>query len=363
MTHRPTLTTVLAAAGAAFAALAVPQAAFAQAIACGEPYRVSPGDSLSGIAFRAYDGAAGYQIIYSANRERIGPNPGVISVGMALEIPCLGETTASTADDAAIRPVATTEQLPAPDDRQIRFVTATDWAPFLNEEQEQGGMLTEVVNVAMSAAEGSPAYKIDFINDWGAHLQPLISDHAYDFSLAWFRPNCDVVERLGDGSRFRCNNLDWSEPLYEQIVGYYMRAGEPAPASHEDLMGRTICRPAGYSMFMLEEHALVEPNVTIVRGEGPEACFTGLVDGDIDVVVLATEVSNDAIANLGIADRVQLHEGISQVATLHAVIAKTHPRREEYLATLDDGIRKIKSDTRWFEIVKRHLAEHKARTN
>ena len=69
---------------------------------------------------------------------------------MVLDIPCLdGAVPASTADNSVIRREATTELLPAPEDRQIRIVTASDWAPYLNEDQEQGGMITEIVNVSM----------------------------------------------------------------------------------------------------------------------------------------------------------------------------------------------------------------------
>jgi len=332
-------------------------------IACDTTYTVVSGDSLSGIAARAYGSTGSFQIIYSANAETIGGNPALIKVGQQLTIPCLEATTASTAATDTIREEETTEALPAPDDRQIRFVTATDWAPFSNEDQEQGGMMTEVVNVAMAAADGEPDYKIDFINDWGSHMRPLISDHAYDMTFPWFRPNCDVVDKLGDGSKFRCNNLDWSDPLYEQVVGWYTRATDPAPANHAELSGKTLCRPAGYATFMMEEHGLVEPNITLVRPSSPAECFSGLVEGKFDGVVITSDVAEDAIAATGTADQVRFNDALSQVATLHAVIAKTHPDKERILEKLNSGIAKINTDQRWFEIVKRHLAEHAAKSS
>jgi len=355
--------TIRALAGASLLALGLGLSggASAQSLACGEPYTVARGDSLSGIAKRVYGEASGFQIIYSANSGAIGPNPALIRVGMTLDIPCLDETTASTADPSAIREKETTDALPAPDDRQIRVVTASDWAPFSDESQEQGGMMTEVMNVALAASDYKPRYKIDFINDWGAHLQPLLSDHAYDFGMPWFKPNCDVVEKLGPGSQFRCNNLAWSEPLFEQVIGYYTRATDPAYTEHAQLFGKTVCRPAGYSTYMLEENDLVEPNVTLRRPAGPAEMFTDLVNGDCDVAVIATETANDALAKLDIAPKVVAHEPLGTVATLHAVISRTHPRRDEYLEILNNGILKIKADQRWFEIVRRHLAEHKAR--
>ncbi len=335
--------------------------AAAQSIKCGKAYKIVRGDSLSEIAQRAYRGSASFQLLYSVNSGTIGPNPSLIQEGAILKIPCLDNVAPSTASTTAIRQVSTTEALPPPAPRQIRFVVGTDWAPFTNEDQAQGGMMTEVTNVAMSLADNKPSYKIDFINDWGAHLQPLITDHAYDFGLVWFKPNCALIDKLGDGSKFRCNNLDWSQPLFEQIVGYYTRAGQPRPASHKDLFGLNICRPAGYSTFMMEEVDLVEPNISFTRENSPAGCFNGLVSGKYDVVVLAAEVAEGTIAEIGAKDKVTLQDHLSYVATMHAVIAKTNPRAKEYLATLDGGVTRLKESGEWFQIVTRHMAEHRAK--
>ena len=349
-------TAVLAAAIATSATQAT-----AQNIAqCGTAYTVQPGDSLSKIAAGVYDDPAAFQIIYSANSDVIGPNPGVISIGMRLDIPCLGETVASTAQPIAAEP--TTERLPFPDMRQIRVAQGSNWAPFANEEQEQGGMITEIANVALANSANSTPYKIDFINDWGAHLTPLVTDIAYDFSLSWFKPNCDQIARLGDDSQFRCNNFDWSEPMFEQVFGYYTRASEPALDSYQDMLGKTICRPSGYATFQLEENDLKEPNITMVRPSDVNECFTGLVDGTVDAVALAVDTAEGAMIETGTADQIQYNEGLSQILTIHAVISKNHPQGAEMLGEFNSGLNAIKDTGEWFEIVRRHLTEHRART-
>ena len=339
-----------------------PSQATAQSLQCGAPYVVERGDSLSLIAQRAYGAASYFQFIYSANATLIGSNPGLILEGAVFQIPCLNTLAPYNTNASFIRLAPTTGALPAPGARQIRIVTGTDWAPFLDEDQEQGGMITEVTNVALSLADGGPRYKIDFVNDWGAHLQPLITDHAYDFSIAWFRPNCDVVDRLSDDSKFRCNNLDWSLPLFEQIVGYYTRINHPRPASHRDLFGLTICRPSGYATFMMEENDLVEPNIAFKRPGKTTDCFEGLLSGEYDVVVLAADTAEGAITKVGAKGKVAFQEHLSYVATMHAVIAKTNPRGQEFLATLNSGIKKLKDSGQWFQIVARHMAQHRAKT-
>lgn len=333
----------------------------AAAQTCGQTYAVQTGDSLSEIAKRVYDDASAFQIIYSANSAAIGPNPGIISVGLPLDIPCLDNTVASTA--APISTEVGVERLPFPDTRQIRVAQGTNWAPFANEAQEQGGMLTEITNVALSNSAGGTPYKIDFINDWGAHLTPLITDHAYDFSLSWFRPNCDKIDLLGEDSQFRCNNFDWTDPMFEQIFGYYTRATEPEVTAYDQLLGKTVCRVAGFATFQLEEDNLQPPNVTWVRPDTPEECFTQLVSGDVDVVALAVDSADGAMVATGTKDDVLLNESLSKILTLHAVISKNNPQGEAMLAEFNSGLAAIKDSGEWFEIVRRHLTEFRAMTS
>jgi len=347
------LTTALAALGTNAAAMPS---------ACGETYKIRSGDSLSKIAKSVYGSVRDFQIIYSANADLIGSNPAQIEIGMELWVPCLDPSGTSAADATAITQVTSPAALPAPNAREIRVVAGTGWAPFTNQDQEQGGMITEIINVALDQADGDPDYKIDFINDWSAHLSPLISDHAYDFSIAWFQPNCEIVDRLSEDSQFRCNNLDWSEPMFEQVFGYYTRASAQAPTSHADLLGKTICRPSGYSTFMLEEHDLSAENITLARPSDPTVCFTGLANGEFDAVAMAVDTAEGFITETGVSDEVVYNEDLSQVLTIHAVIAKTNPMAETYLAQLDSGINKMKESGEWFSIIRRHLSAHRALT-
>src|SRR5690242_14224063 len=60
-------------------------------IQAGTNYTVQAGDTLSGIAQRAYnDGSqASWMVIYSANRQVIGGNPNLIRPGQVLTIPVI----------------------------------------------------------------------------------------------------------------------------------------------------------------------------------------------------------------------------------------------------------------------------------
>ena len=86
---------ILFAGGAALVAITAAAPAAAQtlvgdgSVACGTPYTISSGDSLSSVAARAYGDPMLYGFIAEANWDAIGGNPERVSVGMELAIPCI----------------------------------------------------------------------------------------------------------------------------------------------------------------------------------------------------------------------------------------------------------------------------------
>lgn len=85
---------------------AFPHAVIAQsggAIACGQPYTVVAGDTLSQISKRAY-GSAIFDTLYDANRSTIGGNPNLILIGQVFDVPCAGDSTAVAAAPATAAP-------------------------------------------------------------------------------------------------------------------------------------------------------------------------------------------------------------------------------------------------------------------
>ena len=200
-----------------------------------------------------------FQIIYSANSDVIGANPGLISVGMRLDFPCLSDTVASTA-------------------------------------------------------------------------APLTAEI--------------VIDRLSGDSQFRCNNYMWSDPMFEQIVGYYTKAGVTYE-TYDDMMGAHICRPAGYATIMLKENGLVEPNITFTQPTDPAECVRGLADGTFDVFVIANDVADGVILTEGLTDQISNMEALGQVLNLGAVISVNHPQRDEILDVFNAGLSEIKESGEW----------------
>lgn len=351
----------------------------AQSLACGGEYTIKKGDTLQQVTRMAYGEGLSWRFIYKANKAVVGPDPSQIEVGMKIKVPCRrGQTpgvaaqsatpaapkaaTAPAASSATATTAATTPTARSMPD-MMRLVTATDYAPFHDQNAQKGGMITEIADASLASVLSEGDYRIDFINDWSAHIDPLLTDNAYDIGLSWFRPNCSVIEKLSADNRFRCENLVFSDPLFEQIIAYFARADDVSSLeTHADIMGRVICRPAGYSTFMLEEFDLVEPNVTIKQPDGPGDCFEMLADGEVDLVVLASTVADNTIAGMEMTDRFQELPQLAYVATLHAITSAENPNREANISAINRGLQNVRESGAWFEIVQRHLIEHSKRT-
>ncbi len=329
--------------------------ASAQAISCDTEYTVKSGDFLSGIAQRAYGNLNNFTVIYEANQEIIGPNPGIIRVGQQFYIPCLdgsGATSAS-ADDTATAPTTSDNDDSAP----IRVLTATGWRPFLDEGDPQGGLLTEIIELALVNADDQADYEIDFINDIGAHLEPLITKQAFDVSIGQLQPACGDDAQLGAESEFLCSKFDFSDPMYEEIFGYYSAARDPEYTDHQELAGKTICRAADYTLVPLEAVNLAEPSIEVVRAPDAASCIDYVLAGDADVALVAIEVADARIKELNVRDDVQLHDDLSYIDFFHATVAKDNPRGDDILASINSGLRNIKASGLWFQTVRRHMTE------
>lgn len=331
---------------------AIGEPAFA-APTCSEPHTVTAGDTLSRIARTAYQDSNLWPYIYgySDNAAIIGGNPGLISIGITLDLPPCPRSEPTQAvvpivNDRSQRTSAT-----------IEAVTATDYPPFTDQTWENGGMLTEIVDAALGMAEGSPDYSIDWVNDWSAHIDPLLERHKYDMGFPWFKPNCEQPEALADEDRKRCG-FYFSEPLFDMLIVLFKRSDDArALANDEDLHGMRLCRPAGYFTFDLTDRGLIPGDtITLDRPKSVSECFDKLVDGEIDFVALNEFTGQSAIRDLDYGDLVTASEQLTDTIGLRLIIHREHPRAVALLRQFDQGLSALRRSGRYDEIIGRHLA-------
>ena len=332
--------TGIIAALAALVTLALPGAARAL---CDVTYRVQPGDTLRGVAAAHYGDEDQWTLIYYANQRKLVGQVQSLAPGTEIEIPCGAEDT---------RPDATPLVKKG---AEMTLLTGSNYAPFTDRTWPGGGLVTELVNAALEMAPSPVPYEIVWEDDWSKHLTPTLSEKRADMGFPWLRPDCATTP-----DDARCANFHFSDPLLDLPIMLFKRADSDFTyQSDADVLGRRLCRPAGYFTHDLDRadrRWLAEDKVTLVQAESPEACFAALMAGEVDAVTVNVFLGASKVVSMGLRGRVvPLDRPLSREA-LHVVISKTHWRGTTHLYRVNAGLRRLRESGRYAEIVQRHLA-------
>lgn len=320
-------------------------------------YTIVRGDTLSQIAERARV-RGGFQILFNANSDVLS-NPNAVEVGQVLQIPCADGAVAAAAKPVRPTQAARPTPVTTTPDRPLRIITGSGYAPFTDEGLEGGGALTIMVNRAVSEGNPDQEFSINFVNDWGAHLDSLLPTGAMDMTFPWFRPDCSKVEFLSEASAMRCTQFNHSEPLYDALVGFYALNGSPyaTATTYAELRGATLCRPEAWFTFDLEAEQLMPPNVKLVRPVPQNGCWQLLVDGEVDIITLDALPAEEDYRELGLADQVVNIDALASKQTLHVFVDKNNAFANEALPIVNAGLEKLRLSGEWFNIVRNSILE------
>jgi LysM domain len=333
-------------------------------------YTVKEGDSLGSIAQAAY-GSFNYQMIFNANREAIASNPNNLPAGLELVLPCAdGRLTADTALSAIIEEETQRQEANRDPNRPytpaVKFVTANNWKPFADETMPGDGIYVRMATTAMRRGGNDRDFTVSFVDDWDSHVDTLLPSLAFDFSIAWSKPDCEKIDLLGEFGVKMCTEFEFSLPIYEVAYSYHTLIDSPYANARTfaDYAGARICRPEGWAMSNLEVEGLVPPVVTFVQPKTPLDCAEMLLKGEVDLYSIEIETSTANFEELGATDKVVLNPAITSFNTHHFVISKSNPRAVEYIAMIDAGIQEMRESGEWYDILATGLAEfNKMATN
>ncbi|WP_264212691.1 transporter substrate-binding domain-containing protein [Leisingera thetidis] len=337
-------------------------AASAAADTCGGVYTVQPGDSLSVIADKMYKDAGKWSAIHNRNIDQIGPKPGAIRAGMKLSLACLEGLPLGLPGGKAVTAAAPAAAVPvkvAPGNAAVRsrinLLTGDDYAPFTSKAAHNGGLITDVVNAAMTRAAPSEGYAIHWVNDWSSHFDPLLSNALLDLGFPWYKPDCATMPDSD-----RCQNFHFSEPMFETLMLLFADKDRPfAFESDSDIEGKTLCRPAGYLTFDLDERGrrwIAGKKITLKQPHKVKDCFDMVAAGEADAVAINEFTGRSVMKEHGITDQFTVLPQPLSVLGIHVVVHKTHPRAEEMLAMINKGLRNIQQDGSYQTIVEDHMA-------
>jgi polar amino acid transport system substrate-binding protein len=344
----------------------------AAAQTCGTEYKIKEGETLAQIAARVYGNPTQWTVIFYANQDRLGTNASLLVPGLAIALPCIGGTPAQST--AAVPNVTAPAQQPQPPSadapimislmvRRIEFLTADGYAPFTGRSLEGGGMLTEVLSSAMGIikqeARGRFDFGISWVNDWSAHLNPLLLTRAFDVGFPWSRPDCDSGVDLDATSQFRCRRFFFSDPLYEVTTSLFVRNNSAITTlQSEKIAGAALCLPAGQSVYELDQGGrnwVKDGKVALMRPPTVDECFRLLDNGTVEGVVATEFAGRASMISLGVADKVRVLDQPVALTPLHVVISKSHPHARTILYYVNTALSKLRDSGDYDMIIERHL--------
>ncbi|MCV2870602.1 transporter substrate-binding domain-containing protein [Defluviimonas sp. WL0002] len=326
-------------------------------------YVVQEGDTIGNIAIKAY-GVLDYQIVFNANRDKIGNDISGLKPGTELVLPCAdGRLTADAATPDVVKSTqaSASRSTTAIDDYKpkIKFVTGGDWYPFTDEGLSGGGFLIRLVETAMHRGGNDRNYLVGWVDDWDSHMSVLLPYKAYDLSVAWYAPDCGKTDSMSEMTRDFCDNFLFSKSLYDAVFGFFTRADSPYADARvlADYKGARICRPEGYSMHDLDEAGLIEPAVTITIPSTLADCAEGVMQGLYDVMSVESQAMVSVRKELGLGDEFVENAFVTSIQAISAMASKSNPRAIEFLTELNAGLDEMRDSGEWYDIVASSLKE------
>jgi polar amino acid transport system substrate-binding protein len=339
---------------------------------CGTEHTVREGETLAQIAARVYGNPTQWTVIFYANQDRLGGNISLLVPGLALRLPCIGGTQAAPASPSvpstssptvAAQPSSEPTFVISSLLHRVEFLTADGFAPYTGRSLEGGGMITHVISSSMNLIKEESKGRFDFgiswVNDWAAHLNPLLLTRAFDVGFPWARPDCEGGAPLDQSSQFRCQRFFFSDPLYEVLTGLFVRNNSKVKSlRREEISGMTLCRPAGYPTHELDKDGrnwVKDGIVTLMRPPSVDECFRLLDTGAVDGVVEAELAGRASITSLGLSGKVRMLDQPVALTTYHVLISKSHPHARTILYYVNSSLEKLRERGEYDRIIERHL--------
>lgn len=326
-------------------------------------YIVQDGDTLAGISNIAY-GTFDYQQIFNANRDLIAASPNRLEPGAELVLPCLDGRLRPDQELNSIteRETERFEQARVPSSEYlppIKIVAGDGWFPFTDTRVTGGGVLTRLGLTAFTRGGNDRETKLDWVDDWGSHLEVLLPTRAFDLSIGWDGIDCAKMDMLSPDMVRRCTELVLSDPVYEVVYGLYSLPDNSFAdkRSFAELSGARICRPDGWATADLEVEGLSPPAVTYVQPTDADGCVEALLGGEADVMSIEVESAVDSIERAGATDRLVQNGSLIHIASLHFATHQSNQRGREYIDMLNRGLAEMRESGEWYDIVASTLSD------
>ncbi|MBX2805280.1 MAG: transporter substrate-binding domain-containing protein [Hyphomicrobiales bacterium] len=233
--------------------------------------------------------------------------------------------------------------------------------PLTNRQSEGGGLLPELAKAALERSSwlAMRGTEIHWDENRGDQANSVVARNAADLVLPWMGGACETTDISDNASASACEDILGSDPLFTVLVAFFSRADNGfAPKSEDDLIGRTICMPAGLEMSLLGEQSqklVRDGDLTLARPPSLIDCLSQVDRNAADALFVNELEGKFTIAQLGLSDAYHMIEDIVSVQEIRIGIAKNRPATDELLAALNEAIGKLKTEEEYSRIIVKHL--------
>lgn len=264
-----------------------------------------------------------------------------------LSVAAIGQSAIETTDDGGILKGRTSQ-----------IAAAADFHDYICSHNSDGGMLTAIMDAALRQEISAADYNVS-IKSGGKGFQTAQGHAETQMSFPWYKPDCKGASFLTSHTKSLCTDFQWSDSLYEVIVGYFSAENYSRPLrGHHDVFGTTLCVPGVEFPRMLREVGISDLNTRVMVRKSPAACLTAVMKKEADLTLLPINMAAVEVEHLDLQGQIIPHAALDRVMTLHAIAPNASETAAEDIELLNTGLRKIRKSGEWFGLVEKFAKGH-----
>ena len=124
------------------------------------------------------------------------------------------------------------------------------------------------------------------------------------------------------------------------------------------MKGRNICWPAGWATFFLDRDGrnwTKDRDVILLRPQTLQECFRLVGEGAVDAVIADEFSGRTIMMDMKLSGKIKVIDRPVAIESLHVVVNKSHPKARILVHYINSGIRRLKSNGTYEDIIERHL--------
>ncbi len=245
--------------------------------------------------------------------------------------------------------------------RRIKVLAALR-APLADPHLPDGGLITALLSASLRMADKADAGHIEIDLNWTSGpptLELLQGESAVDLSLPWESADCEQPNDLAQQSAIMCDDVLYSEPLLQLIIGLYaLSDGDFNFNTDESIFGKSICVSQDRDVSILNGDGrkwISERRISVVRRPTLLDCISLVQQREADAFMTSDLEGRHTLEQLGLSSLFKMMERPLGTRGVHVIVPKERPQAEALINTINQGLKLLRQSDAYASIVRQHL--------